>query len=394
MLLDKYKPLYAPDDETGAGNEQVTETPVETPEVETETPAEQPDGPGSGRSSLRKSLEKGFADNRRKEQPKAPKKSTRVAGGAEIEPTEVEEEISEGETPEGQETPQTAAPEAFSKEAKAEWAKTPANVQSAILKREADVQKGVDELKAKYKDIDTVLAPHMQAIRQNGHSPAQAVNQLFSWFQALSVNPDVAFPALAKSFGHDITKFVGAKPADTQQPQPQPTDPQTTPDWQKYLDDQMKKVQETVGQELTGFKTYFQQQNEAKTNEVLFNWSKDKPHFEEVRQLMAQFIQSGAVPLKNNQVDLDGAYEMALYANPEVRAKLLAEKDAAAEKARRDRAAAIKKKQEEEALKARRAGANIGGGAPGDAAPTGGKPKGRGKSVRESLLESLSEARE
>ena len=398
MFIDKWKPLYAAEDESGVAEPEATET-------ETEQGTEPADGPGSGRSNLRKQLESGFEAGRKAaavaERGAKPAKGRRIAGGAEIEPAESAETTEEGTETEAQAQPETTAPEAFSKEAKASWAKVPPTVQAAILKRETDTAKGVEELKNKYKDIDTALTPHMNAIRQHGHTPGQAVNQLFSWFQALSANPDVAFPALAKSFGYDLAKFVQA-----QQAQPAATDPNAQqaqpagaipPELQKYITDlqaELNGIKQSFGKELVGLKSTFQQQNDAKTQEILSTWSKDKPHFEEVRGLMAQLIQSGAIPIKNEQVDLDGAYQMALYAHPDVRAKVLAEQQAAQQAEAKAKAAALKKQQEEQAVKARRAGSSLGGGAPGEAGAQVPGKKGKGRSVRESILAAREELSE
>ena len=128
---------------------------------------------------------------------------------------------------------------------------------------------------------------------------------------------------------------------------------------------------------------------EAKTQEILHNWSQGKPHFESVRGLMAQLIQSGAVPLKNGNVDLDGAYDMALYANPEVRNQVLAAQQAESAKQAKVKADAERKVQQDQANKARRVAVGVSSSSPGAAPGTiAGRPVGKGrKSVRESILE-------
>ncbi|HET9285704.1 MAG TPA: hypothetical protein VFR24_27445 [Candidatus Angelobacter sp.] len=391
MLIDKWKPFYAPETETG------------TPEVDSNTPppevdVEEHDGPGSGRSAIRKSLESGFEKNRKAAEEAEKKGSAgrqrtgrRIAGGAELD-----------QTPEGEETqleteetaPQTQAPEAFSKEAKAEWAKVPAAVQQAILKREQDTTKGVEELKGKYKDIDAAIAPHLNAIRQSGRSPAEAVNQLFGWFQALSQNPVVAFPALAKSFGWDLTQFVQPQ-AQNQQPQQAPTEQQQEdlpPAVKNYIADMQKELGQ-LKQAFGGFQQQTTQQNEQRTNEILANWSKDKPHFEEVRQMMAHLIQSGAIPLKDNKVDLDAAYDAAVWAIPDVRSKVQAEQQAASQEALKKKQADLAAKKQAEADKARKTAVGVTGGAPGEINPNTTK-KGARKSVKDSIREAMEQLTE
>lgn len=399
--LERWQPLrQVPEDSAAAGGS------VEGG-AEGEVPAAPPSGPGSGRSELRQQLEKNFdTDRKAAEKAEAPAKKgktpKRVAGGAEIaEPeaaaagAEAVEGAAEGQGEGEQQPTAVAAPEGLSAEAKAEWEKTPVAVQQAIVKRLADSAKGVEELKTKYTDLDKALQPHMEAIRRVGRSPAEAVSQLFSWFQALQANPTVAFPALAKSFGRDIAEFAG-------QPKPQPgqekpaegaVDPTTQaalpPEVKAYigqLEGKLGQLEQAFTQKIGSVENALTQQSQAKTDEVLAMWSKDKPHFQEVRELMANLIASGAVPLKEGQVDLDRAYDMAVYASPDVRTKVLAAQQEEQRKAAAAKVAAEKKAQQEQADKARKAAVSIGGSAPGvPGAP--GKPTGKRKTVRESIEE-------
>ena len=119
------------------------------------------------------------------------------------------------------------------------------------------------------------------------------------------------------------------------------------------------------------------------------NWAKDKPHFEKVRVLMSQLIASGAVPLKEGRVDLDGAYDAAIYANPEVRGTVQAEQAKAAAAATAAAAAKEKAAQQAAADKARKTSVSLSPSAPGQ--PVVGKNKKSGKSVRESLMQAIEE---
>ena len=88
---------------------------------------------------------------------------------------------------------------------------------------------------------------------------------------------------------------------------------------------------------------------------------------------MASGIASGAVPLKNGAVDLDGAYQFASAADPEIREQLYAERSAAERKAQR-----------EQAERARRAGSSLGGAAPGGNNTIGPKKRTGSRCVRDS----------
>jgi hypothetical protein len=402
--------------------EQVVDT--GTPEPAAPPPInERPaDGPGSGRSELRKQLEKSVDSARKAQEPEAkPRAKGKYVStarkeevqGAETaaEPAEAEAEAAPAE--EAAAEPAVAAPEGWAKEAKAEWENLPPAVQAAVTKREVDMAKGVEQIQKKYAEIDQVIQPRMETIRRHGHTPAQAVNQLFAWFEALSANPNTAFPALAESFKYNLRSIPGLIPQEliqlwqekqkggqpAQQPGTQPAaDAQPAgeipPGVQKYIDEMRQELaglKEGFTNQLGQLSTSFQQQSQAKTEEILANWSKDKPYFEDVRRTM---IASQEVPpLPNGAADLDRAYDMALWANPEIREKLRADERQKADAELKAKQAAERKAQQEQADKARRVqGGSLTAGAPG--APTLPVKGKKGKSVSESLREAISELRE
>jgi len=98
--------------------------------------------------------------------------------------------------------------------------------------------------------------------------------------------------------------------------------------------------------------------------------------------------------MANGNADLDKAYDMAIFAIPDVRTKILADQQKAADNARTAKAAAERAAQQEQANKARRAsGGSLTPGAPGNLIAPTGKPK-KGKSVRESIMEAREELSE
>lgn len=376
------------------------EAPAEAPVPINETPV---DGPGSGRSEIRKQLEKSVESVRKpepREENRRPNAKATPKSRARQEMEEQEAEApaqEEAEAPEQDAQPQTKAPDGWTKEAKAEWEHLPPQVQAAVLKREGDVAKGVQELQKKYSDIDQALQPRMDVIRRHGHTPAQAVNQLFAWFEALSANPAVAFPALANSFKYDLRTIPGIIPQQQAQPQPQeaskaPVDPAAIPpDYVKTLEQKIAELQQGFSTQLGQLSSSFQQQSQAKTEEILANWSKDKPYFEDVRRMMAHLIASQAVPpLPNGTADLDRAYDMAMYALPEVRGKVLADQQKATQDAAKAKQAAEKAAQQTAADKARRASGSLSASAPGNPVPLQGKGA-KKKTVRESIEEARQE---
>jgi hypothetical protein len=277
----------------------------------------------------------------------------------------------------GDATPLAAGgpPARWEKEAKAEWEKVPKKVQDAVTKGEADVQKGVDSIKAKYNDIDQALSPHLQTIRNAGHSPGTSIRQLFAWHEALNKNPVESFDALAKAHGYDIMALAQAARGGAQGAQQQ----QQTNGQQGYDPRQIiNYVDQRLG-ELTA------QQTEKTIQGILADFAKSHPHYERLRGKMAALVAGGAVPLTpEGAVDLEKSYQAAMRMDDELGELMFAE-----------RIAAEKKKQREYADRARRAGASLGGAAPGSNNSLGGTKKRPGsRSVRDSIAESIEELRE
>jgi hypothetical protein len=132
-------------------------------------------------------------------------------------------------------------------------------------------------------------------------------------------------------------------------------------------------------------------QNAAK--QTWANWSHDKPHAEKVRGLMANLINSDLAliqagqpqisnTIKNGSIDMDAAYQAAVYAHPDVRATLLQE-----EQQKRD--AATKAAVE----KAKKAGASLRSGAPAGIVTPASSTTPRVETVAESIKRALAEVR-
>lgn len=365
--------------------------------------------PLSVREQLKASIEEVRADEEGKT--KTPKKDSKT-GKFQAAPKPGEA------PPEGTEPPPasaTPAPADLPPEAKAEWDKTPPAVQAAFIKRGQDMQAGVDQLKQRYNLIDQAIAPHNDALRQMNATPADAVNRMFLWFKALAGSPAQSFPALAKSMGIDWTKLVGpAAPAAGTAPAPvagaegtgtAPPVTEIPAPVKEYIGNlehqlqQLSGVVNQIGGQFGNMQQSFQTQSEAKTRENLSIWAKDKTHFEEVRQDMAKLIETQVVPLKENgEVDLDTAYERAIYFNPEVRKKVLAEQQQADLAARQQTQNAATTAQQTQVGKARKAAVSLPtssspGAAQGNRTVAAKKP-GQKTSVRDDLRLAIQQLRE
>ena len=269
----------------------------------------------------------------------------------------------------------SAPPAAWKTAAKNAWHRTPPEVQEAVAKREIDHDRGVEPLKqkiAQHAEEDAAWAPWEPALRQASVPRAQAIANLMSWHQYLQRDPLAAFPALVKS--------IGAEPAfrELLQRQQAGAQPQQQVD---PLDQRLQPYLQHFEQRLGTFQQHVDAQQERAVNDILANWSRDKPFYEKVRGVMAAGISSGAVPLKGGAVDLDGAYAFACAADPTIREEMITQ-----------RIASERKRQSEQADRARRSSASLSPFAPGSNNSVGAaKNKRRGVSVRDSINAAMDE---
>lgn len=306
-----------------------------------------------------------------------------------------------------QQTTATQPPSAWTREARDVWAQVPPQAQAAIIKREQDIQNGVNQLRSHYNEIDEAISPYYDQIRTFNKTPGQAVAQLFAWFDALARNPDQAFPALLKSYNFDPRRLAAAYGFNPQTLQPDPKvrqqqaqQAQVQQNQQRFQDYIASLVQQQAQQYVAPIQQRFEQEQTAKTHEMLEYWARDKPYFEHVRMTMGHLLTpdpttgQSVIPLKEGKVDLDAAYEAACRMNPEINQQLWD-----AELKRRDderKAEELKKLQAQKAQaeKAKRASSSLTSTAPGAPATRNQPaPKSKGKSVRESLNEAMLEVR-
>lgn len=334
-----------------------------------------------------------------------------------------------------------AAPTAWTKESKAEWENIPEKIRKEILKRERDSEKGVKLLKDKYKEVDEAIAPYLQTIQSFNKTPGQAVGQLFAWFRALAEDPDRSFPALLDSYNYDLRRLVEAKypgainrlnqleqwykqvqsnqqqrqngQAQAQNGQVQngqaqdgQAQPPVHPQVQAYIN-QLAQHNQALEQRLAGIEgnfgnyinsqnQYYEQQNAARTKDMLETWAQNRPYFERVRMKMGYLLSpdpntgQAAIPLKDGKVDLDEAYNQAIWMDPEIRAEMWAEQKAQEAAARKAKADAALKAQQEKAAAAQKASGSLTTSAPGGEIGRKTSPE-KGMSVRESLKQAISQ---
>jgi len=235
----------------------------------------------------------------------------------EEQPEQTEESVEEEQAPELE---AISAPKHWPKEEQEIFNAWDANVQHQVMDRykamEGDYTKKTQAL-AKYKkrneSLDEIYGPFRDDFQRAGMDEVAATRQLLAAHKYLREDPQQALKWLAQSYGVDL-KAVNDDTAIEDE----------------YADPQMKAMQQQIAQ-LQGTITNQQQQAQNMQKQEVqamidnFQTAKDAdgnlkhPHFDVVQNQMSGLISSGVAK------DIASAYEMAVYANPETRAKVLEE---------------------------------------------------------------------
>ena len=236
----------------------------------------------------------------------------------EEQPEQTEESVEEEQAPALE---AISAPKHWPKEEQEIFNAWDANVQHQVMDRykamEGDYTKKTQAL-AKYKkrneSLDEIYGPFREEWKRAGMDEVAATRQLLAAHDYLRTQPQQALKWLAKSYGVDFTAVNDDTAIEDE-----------------YADPQMKAMQQQIAQ-LQGTITNQQQQTQNMQKQEVqamidnFQTAKDAdgnlkhPHFDVVQNQMSGLISSGVAK------DIASAYEMAVYANPETRAKVLDEK--------------------------------------------------------------------
>ena len=233
--------------------------------------------------------------------------------------------------PAEQKEPTTVPPElqrlGLKKEEAEAFAKADQTVRDAFIRRSEEMHKGIEQFRQKAQFADQMaqaIQPYAQHLQSMGMHPIQAVQRLMAADNVLrSGTPEQKqAAALHVLQGYGIQIGEGAHPYVDQNLSGLQTDLQRMQNWI------LQKEQQE------------QQREQATLNSEIASFSADpaNKHFEAVRSDMAGLLQAGIA------TNLKDAYERAIYANPTVRASVLAEQQAQSDAARK--ADSIQKAQE------------------------------------------------
>ena len=283
---------------------------IDSTEQEVQT-ADEPKTP-----TLKETLQAAMQGEDKLPEPPAEKMEEVVKEEEQPEETAEEEKVEE----QAPELEAISAPKHWPKEEQEIFNAWDANVQHQVMDRykamEGDYTKKTQAL-AKYKkrneSLDEIYGPFRDDFQRAGMDEVAATRQLLAAHKYLREDPQQALKWLAQSYGVDL-KAVNDDTAIEDE----------------YADPQMKAMQQQIAQ-LQGTITNQQQQAQNMQKQEVqamidnFQTAKDAdgnlkhPHFDVVQNQMSGLISSGVAK------DIESAYEMAVYANPETRAKVLDE---------------------------------------------------------------------
>jgi hypothetical protein len=229
-------------------------------------------------------------------------------------------------------------------------------VRAEIQKREAEVHRGFtkqDEERTLGREMQRVIQPYEPLIRASGGTPPAAVADLLNTAYILrTADPQTKARTIAQvcqTFGVDMTLLA--------QPQGQ-GNPELEQLRQQFaqLQGAMTQQQQAREQEV---------QTQVLTQVEAFGQDPKHPHFRAVSAHMGALMNAGQAK------DMEEAYEMAVWARPDLRTQLLAEQNASSQREAEKR---------QQAEKARRKAVSVRGG-PGGYTPSSKEPQ----TVREAL---------
>ena len=215
-----------------------------------------------------------------------------------------------------------AFPKSLKKELESHWNSAPTELLNGVIERESSYEKGIREYSTKAKQADEILSeikPYEMLLKTEGTTPKAAIGSLLQTAALLrSGTPAQKAQAVAQTmrqYGIPIEHIQQMLAG--QAPQQQAIAPQ--------------QVEQMVNQRFTAFQ---QQQEDARAQAVISQFEKDPAfkHFAAVRSTMGAIMQDSEFLARTSGMpeseQLKEAYQSAIYANPAVREKVLAEQQA------------------------------------------------------------------
>lgn len=213
--------------------------------------------------------------------------------------------------------PADAPPATWRKEASATWASLPSEAKAEILKREADIFKGLETYKADAtfaRGVKHVLAPYEQIMQQSGVNPVQHISGLLQAHHILATGTPQSKLAFFQQLARDYRIDLGAPAADSgDAPYVDPT--------VLALRQDLEAVQSRLARSDQERQAAIVDENRRQVDS--FAADPKNPYFNEVADDMVLLLNKGLAKT------LQQAYDEAVWRNPVVRAKEIARTTAA-----------------------------------------------------------------
>lgn len=256
-----------------------------------------------------------------KEEPAAKEAAPAPAESEQDSTDQGNESQSKPETPAETPVQPLAPPARWSDERKKVFLALPREAQNLVLERESEYESGISQKSQEYakksqayEGLEELLAPRREAWKMNGFDDKAALQQLFAISDYANRDTPGFIKWYAAQKGIDLSTLINPQ-AGTQE---------------EYQDPAMVALSTEIKQIKNALSSQAEAQNKAlaaqaaKDIEGFKNAKDDKgnpvnKYFDEVKADMGLLIQSGRAK------DLSEAYEMAMYANKDVRAKVLEE---------------------------------------------------------------------
>ena len=213
----------------------------------------------------------------------------------------------------GQPAALSQAPNTWTADAKAKFSTLEPWAQQEILKREQDISRGMsahDQERTFGKSVKEVVSPYLPMIQAEGATPEQAIQSLLNTAYRLRTSSQAEkaqlISGLARQYGVDIGSF--------QQQDSQPVDPTIS-----ALQQEVYRLSSAMTQQRQQDMSYQEQQ----AQQLVEQFAIDPTHsyFPQVRDQMGKLMNAGLAK------DLQDAYEQAILVNPEVRQKVISQRE-------------------------------------------------------------------
>jgi hypothetical protein len=195
---------------------------------------------------------------------------------------------------------------------KAAWDSYPLEIRKELVRIEQEAQKGKTEWQSrgeKLNRFEALFAPHREKFAVQGLDEFSAITALLNAQTYLERDPNGAIAYLARQFGaNPLSGRQDPGQQQFQQPQPQ-LDPHIL-----TLSQQVQSLQQTLAQQQQARET----EEFGKVQSDVEVFRKDNLYFDNVKLTMGKLIQAGEA------TGLQDAYDKACWANPEIRALLIA----------------------------------------------------------------------